>query len=78
MENFKNSPIVKKLGFNRIILCGVLVLMYILFSIVEPSFVSYSRIISALKLCVLPGAFLALGRYFSLLRQVRLIFSIGP
>lgn len=25
MENFKNSPIVKKLGFNRIILCGVLV-----------------------------------------------------
>ena len=45
MENFKNSPIVKKLGFNRIILCGVLVLMYILFSIVEPSFVSYSRII---------------------------------
>ena len=63
MENFKNSPLVKKLGFNRIILCGVLVLMYLLFSIIEPSFVSYSRIISALNYAYFLG-FLALGVTF--------------
>ena len=31
MENFKNLPFVKKIGFNRIILVGVLILMYFLF-----------------------------------------------
>ena len=76
MENFKNSPIVKKLGFNRIILCGVLVLMYILFSIVEPSFVSYSRIISALNYAYFLG-FLALGVTF-VIATGEIDFSIGP
>lgn len=77
MENFKNSPIVKKLGFNRIILCGVLVLMYILFSIVEPSFVSYSRIISALNYAYFLGPYW-LWALLSLLRQVRLISPSDP
>ena len=63
MENFKNSPIVKKLGFNRIVLCCVLLLMYAMFAIVEPSFVSYSRIISALNYAYFLG-FLALGVTF--------------
>ena len=76
MENFKNSPIVKKLGFNRIILCGVLVLMYMLFSIVEPSFVSYSRIISALNYAYFLG-FLALGVTF-VIATGEIDFSIGP
>ena len=76
MENFKNSPIVKKLGFNRIILCGVLVLMYILFSIVEPSFVSYSRIISALNYAYFLG-FLALGVTF-VIATGEIDFSIRP
>ena len=76
MENFKNSPIVKKLGFNRIILCGVLVLMYILFSIVEPSFVSYSRVISALNYAYFLG-FLALGVTF-VIATGEIDFSIGP
>lgn len=76
MENFKNSPIVKKLGFNRIILCGVLVLMYVLFSIIEPSFVSYSRIISALNYAYFLG-FLALGVTF-VIATGEIDFSIGP
>ena len=33
MENFKNLPIVKKLGFNRIVLVGVLILLYFVFSL---------------------------------------------
>ena len=76
MENFKNSPLVKKLGFNRIILCGVLVLMYLLFSIIEPSFVSYSRIISALNYAYFLG-FLALGVTF-VIATGEIDFSIGP
>ena len=33
MENFKNLPIIKKLGFNRIVLVCVLILMYAAFSL---------------------------------------------
>ena len=35
MEKFKNLPIVKKLGFNRIILFGVLILLYVIFAILS-------------------------------------------
>lgn len=76
MENFKNNPIVKKLGFNRMVLCGVLILMYALFGIVEPSFVSYSRIISALNYAYFLG-FLALGVTF-VIATGEIDFSIGP
>ncbi len=41
MEKFKNSPFVKKVGFNRIVLCGVLLLMYIVFAVISPTFLSY-------------------------------------
>ena len=33
MEKFKSNPLVKTLGFNRIILVGVLILLYLLFSL---------------------------------------------
>jgi ribose transport system permease protein len=76
MENFKNSPIVKRLGFNRIILCCVLVLMYAFFGILQPNFVSYSRIISALNYAYFLG-FLALGVTF-VIATGEIDFSIGP
>ena len=63
MENFKNSPFVKKVGFNRIVLCGVLLVMYIAFAIISPTFLSYSRILSALNYAYFLG-FLALGVTF--------------
>ena len=47
MENFKNSPFVKKVGFNRIVLCGVLLSDVHLYSHVTSCplhFLSYSRI----------------------------------
>ena len=55
MEKFKNSPFVKKVGFNRIVLCGVLLLMYIVFAVISPTFLSYSRILSALNYAVFLG-----------------------
>ncbi len=76
MENFKNSPIVKRLGFNRIILCCVLVLMYAFFGILQPNFISYSRIISALNYAYFLG-FLALGVTF-VIATGEIDFSIGP
>lgn len=76
MENFKNSPFVKKVGFNRIVLCGVLLLMYIVFAIVSPTFLSYSRILSALNYAYFLG-FLALGVTF-VIATGGIDFSIGP
>lgn len=76
MENFKNNPFVKKVGFNRIVLCCVLLLMYILFAVVSPTFLSYSRILSALNYAYFLG-FLALGVTF-VIATGGIDFSIGP
>ncbi|MDO5135605.1 MAG: ABC transporter permease [Eubacteriales bacterium] len=76
MEKFKNSPFVKKVGFNRIVLCGVLVLMYVIFAIISPTFLSYSRILSALNYAYFLG-FLALGVTF-VIATGGIDFSIGP
>lgn len=76
MEKIKNNPIVRKIGFNRIVLCGVLVLMYILFAILSPTFLSYSRILSALNYAYFLG-FLALGVTF-VIGTGGIDFSIGP
>ena len=76
MEKFKNSPFVKKVGFNRIVLCGVLLLMYIIFAIISPTFLSYSRILSALNYAYFLG-FLALGVTF-VIATGGIDFSIGP
>lgn len=76
VEKFKNLPFVKKVGFNRIVLIGVLILMYILFAILSPTFLSYSRILSALNYAYFLG-FLALGVTF-VIATGGIDFSIGP
>lgn len=76
MENFKNSPLVKKLGLNRILLVCVLIVMYIAFAIVSPTFLSYSRIMSALNYVYFLG-FLSLGVTF-VIATGGIDFSIGP
>lgn len=76
MEKFKNLPFVKKVGFNRIVLIGVLILMYVLFAILSPTFLSYSRILSALNYAYFLG-FLALGVTF-VIATGGIDFSIGP
>ena len=76
MEKFKNLPIVKKLGFNRIILFCVLILMYIVFAILSPTFLKYARILSALNYAYFLG-FLALGVTFAIATG-GIDFSVGP
>ncbi|MDC7289400.1 ABC transporter permease [Blautia schinkii] len=76
MEKFKNSPIVKKIGLNRILLVGVLIVMYIIFAIISPTFLSYSRILSALNYVYFLG-FLSLGVTF-VIATGGIDFSIGP
>ena len=63
VNKIKNNPIVKKIGFNRIVLLCVLVLMYVIFAVLEPTFLSYPRILSALNYAYFLG-FLALGATF--------------
>ena len=81
MENFKNSPLVKKLGFNRIVLVGVMILMYIVFSIGSMTIGSgkplgINNIMSALNYAYFLG-FLALGVTF-VIATGGIDFSIGP
>ena len=76
MENFKNSPIVKKIGLNRILLFCVLIVMYVAFAIASPTFLSYSRILSALNYAYFLG-FLSLGVTF-VIATGGIDFSIGP
>ncbi len=75
MNKIKNNPIVKKIGFNRIILIGVLILMYVVFAVLEPTFLSYPRIVSALNYAYFLG-FLALGVTF-VIATGGIDFSIG-
>lgn len=76
MNKIKEHPLVKKVGINRVILMGVLLLMYIVFSIVSPTFLSYSRILSALNYAYFLG-FLALGVTF-VIATGGIDFSVGP
>lgn len=76
MENLKKNPIVKKIGLNRILLACVLVVMYVAFAIVSPTFLSYSRIMSALNYVYFLG-FLSLGVTF-VIATGGVDFSIGP
>ncbi len=76
MEKFKNNKFVKKVGFNRIVLIGVLLLMYVIFAILSPTFLSYSRILSALNYAYFLG-FLAIGVTF-VIATGGIDFSIGP
>lgn len=76
MDTLKNIPIVKKIGFNKIVLCLVLAVMYGMFAVLSDSFVSYNRIISALNYAYFLG-FLALGVTF-VIGTGGIDFSIGP
>ena len=76
METIKNNSFVKKVGFNRLVLCGVLILLYVIFAILSPTFLSYSRILSALNYAYFLG-FLAFGVTF-VIATGGIDFSIGP
>ena len=70
MEKIKQNPFVKKVGFNRIVLCCVLLLMYGLFcALTGGNFAGMNRIMSALNYAYFLG-FLSLG--------VTFVISIGP
>ncbi|HIW42968.1 MAG TPA: ABC transporter permease [Candidatus Mediterraneibacter vanvlietii] len=77
MEAIKQNPLVKKVGFNRIVLCIVLILMYALFcALTGGNFVGSSRILSALNYAYFLG-FLSLGVTF-VIATGGIDFSIGP
>lgn len=81
MEKFKQIPIVKKIGFNRIVLMGVLILMYVFFwgatiAMGKQSFLGFDRILSALNYAYFLG-FLSLGVTF-VIATGGIDFSIGP
>lgn len=76
MEKLKQNPIIKKLGFNRIVLCGVLILMYVMFCVLGDNFVGLPRIMSALNYAYFLG-FLSLGVTF-VIATGGIDFSIGP
>ena len=64
MEKIKQNPFVKKVGFNRIVLCFVLILMYGLFCVLtQGKFAGMQRILSALNYAYFLG-FLSLGVTF--------------
>lgn len=81
MEKFKQNPIVKKIGFNRIVLIGVLILMYFLFGALcaamgRASFFTLARVYSAMNYAYFMG-FLAIGVTF-VIATGGIDFSIGP
>lgn len=77
MKKFKELPIVKKIGINRIVLILVLVLMYIAFGLLtKGKFFGIKRIISSLNYAYFLG-FLSLGVTF-VIATGGIDFSIGP
>lgn len=76
LNKIKQNPIVKKVGFNRIVLACVLVLMYVFFSLMVDKFAGLPRILSALNYAYFLG-FLSLGVTF-VIATGGIDFSIGP
>lgn len=81
MEKIKQNPIVKKIGFNRLVLICVMILMYLMFGAVcaamgRASFFSIKRIYNALNYAYFLG-FLALGVTF-VIATGGIDFSMGP
>lgn len=77
MDKIKQNPFVKKVGFNRIVLVLVLLLMYLLFCIATGGkFAGLARILSALNYAYFLG-FLSLGVTF-VIATGGIDFSIGP
>ncbi len=77
VEKIRQNPFIKKIGFNRIILVGVLVLLYAAFGILTGgSFFGMTRILNTLNYAYFLG-FLSLGVTF-VIATGGIDFSIGP
>ena len=82
MNKFKNNSLIRAIGYNRVVLMGVIVLMYLIFSVMTPilhngtTFISYERVMSALNYAYFIG-FLGLGVTF-VIATGGIDFSIGP
>lgn len=76
MEKIKENGIIKKIGINRIVLCIVLLLMYVIFCIADDTFFGLPRIMDALNYVYFLG-FLSLGVTF-VIATGGIDFSIGP
>ena len=77
MEKIKQNPLVKKIGFNRIILVGVMLLMYVAFgALTDGAFFGMTRILNTLNYAYFLG-FLSLGVTF-VIATGGIDFSIGP
>ena len=81
MEKIKQNPIVKKIGFNRLVLICVMILMYLMFGAVcavmgKSSFFTIRRIYNAMGYAYFSG-FLALGVTF-VIATGGIDFSMGP
>lgn len=77
MEKIKQNALVKKVGFNRIVLIFVLLLMYLAFgALTGGSFFGVSRITNTLNYVYFLG-FLSLGVTF-VIATGGIDFSIGP
>ncbi|MCI1305920.1 MAG: ABC transporter permease [Lachnospiraceae bacterium] len=76
MEKFKQNPFVKKVGFNRIVLIIVLILMYVVFCLAVPGFAGKNHLLSTLNYVYFLGL-LSLGVTF-VIATGGIDFSIGP
>ena len=76
MEALKQNRFIKMVGLNRVLLVGVLIVMYVFFSLLSPSFFGKDRILNALNYVYFLG-FLSLGVTF-VIATGGIDFSIGP
>ncbi len=77
MEKIKQNAFVKKIGFNRIVLVGVMLLMYLAFgALTDGSFFGMTRIMNTFNYAYFLG-FLSLGVTF-VIATGGIDFSIGP
>ena len=76
MDTFRNHPVVKAVGLNRVMLACILIVMYLSFAWISPWFFSWTRILSALNYVYFLG-FLSLGVTF-VIATGGIDFSIGP
>lgn len=77
MKKIKESPLVKKVGMNRIVLVLVLLFMYLFFCIMtKGKFLGITRIVNAMNYAYFLG-FLSLGVTF-VIATGGIDFSIGP
>lgn len=76
MDKFKSNPLVKTIGFNRIVLVGVLIALYLLFSLFSGRVLGKVDILNVLNSVDFMG-FLTIGVMF-VIATGGIDFSIGP